>query len=184
VDEPRHAVPWGSWRSVVAEHRRKADEGVFSARLFVNRHERAIRLLAMFLEKERLHVVIGLGPSLCTGVLCPAGRTSSGRFQVLDAEQTALASRTRAFRVRNRPRHLGEGVRREGPVFREDLRHHRRVEHPLGRVEPVGQPHLLSDEYPARSHGGIVTARASAFFRALGRSKRPSPNPEKPPDRG
>ena len=43
--------------SVVAEHRCKADEGLFSARLFVDRHERAVRLLAMFLEKERLHVV-------------------------------------------------------------------------------------------------------------------------------
>jgi hypothetical protein len=43
--------------SVVAEHRAKAEEGFFSARLFVDRHERAIRLLAMFLEKERLHVV-------------------------------------------------------------------------------------------------------------------------------
>ncbi len=43
--------------SVVAEHRRKADEGLFSARLFVDRHDRALRLLAMFLEKERLHVV-------------------------------------------------------------------------------------------------------------------------------
>ena len=43
--------------SVVAEHRQKANEGLFSARLFVDRHERALRLLAMFLENERLHVV-------------------------------------------------------------------------------------------------------------------------------
>lgn len=43
--------------SVVAEHRKKAEEGLFSARLFVDRHDRAVRLLAMFLEKERLHVV-------------------------------------------------------------------------------------------------------------------------------
>lgn len=41
---------------VVAEHRREAEEGLFSARLFGDRHERVIRLLAMFLEKERLHV--------------------------------------------------------------------------------------------------------------------------------
>lgn len=43
--------------SVVAEHRAKANEGLFSARLFVDRHERALRLLTMFLEKKRLHVV-------------------------------------------------------------------------------------------------------------------------------
>jgi hypothetical protein len=64
----------------------------------------------------------------------------------LDAEQAALAYRAFAFRFHNRPRYFGEGVRRESPVFREDLRYYGRVDHPLGRVVPIGEPHLLSDE--------------------------------------
>jgi hypothetical protein len=43
--------------SVVAENRKRADQGLFSGRLFVDRYERAISLLAMFLEDQDLHVV-------------------------------------------------------------------------------------------------------------------------------
>jgi hypothetical protein len=39
--------------SVVATHRKKADESLFSGRLFVDWLERAIRLLAKFLEQKR-----------------------------------------------------------------------------------------------------------------------------------
>jgi hypothetical protein len=80
--------------------------------------------------------------------LYPAGRTSSGGFQVLDAEQAALARRASAFRFRYRPRHLGKGVRREGPVFREDLRHrgHEREAGPPPRVR--SSPILVEGAFP------------------------------------
>jgi hypothetical protein len=47
--------------SVVAEHRKKADESLISGRLFVDWLERAIRMLAMLLEQKRC---------------CPEGTTS------------------------------------------------------------------------------------------------------------
>ena len=87
------------------------------------------------------------------------GRTVSGRPEVLDAEQAALVYHAFALQLCHRPRHLGDGVRRESPVLRGDLLYDGLINHPLGRVVPVGQPHLLSDEYPAWFHRRIVNAR-------------------------
>ena len=87
------------------------------------------------------------------------GRTVSGRPEVLDAEQAALVYHAFALQLCHRPRHLGDGVSRESPVLRGDLLYDGLINHPLGRVVPVGQPHLLSDEYPAWFHRRIVNAR-------------------------